>query len=316
MNRHTFALGGALLCACASQVRTQTVRSLFREECDEVEFAVPTTAEDVPASAGNTTAVMVRTVELGADRLQRHPSTSNETRTLLACAQMMRGEYEEARKTLQPLPATRNPGVGREAALLDSARFAVSACRAIVARRHLLEIFEKQTGMREFVERYGGLIGVSLPDPAMDLYESQLRDRTEKLEKACYRKRRNDPYEWERTEPTRQRLLRFLAEQVYNDAAGLLDRLPDRREADPDGAAAWLTSVAMGLMIVFSHSLDEIVPDNMRREQIQWHQQQAASVFDRALSESSRMRRRQEYDALIGALAEARVRTLKRIARS
>ena len=97
----------------------------------------------------------------------------------------------------------------------------------------MLEIFEKQTGMREFVERYGGLIGVSLPDPAMDLYESQLRNRTEELEKDCYRKRRNDPYEWERTEPTRQRLLRFLAEQVYNDAAGLLDRLPGRGGRSP-----------------------------------------------------------------------------------
>jgi len=305
-----------LACACATQLRTQTVRGVFRTECDDVEFAVPLTAEDVPARAGNKGAVMNRTVELGTDRLRRYPSTSNEIRTLLACAQLMRGEYEEARDTLQPLPASRSPGIGREAALLDSARFAVSACRTIVARRHLLEIFEQQTGMRPFVERYGGLVGVSLPDPDAESYELQLRNKTEELEKACYRKRRNDPYEWERTEPTRQRLLRFLAEQVYNDAAGLLNRLPGRGEADPDGAAAWITSVAMGLMIVYSYSLDEIVPDGMRREQIQWHQQQAASAFDRALLESSRMLRRKEYDALIAALENAKVRTLKRIARS
>ena len=167
--------------------------------------------------------------------------------------------------------------------------------------------------MADFVRRYGSFVGCELPSPDADDYEELVQDNTKRLEKLCFIEIVGDPHQMDVASRARSELRRLLAEQIYNDAAAIFQRIPDADPEARDGADIWLAAVGAALFINYSRSLDDVVPERLSAEQKKWHQELALAMFKRARSGSRRLLGTR-HAALHGALVEAERRTMLRIA--
>jgi hypothetical protein len=310
------ALLFALVAGCASLPTEGDIALSFRTELALSVIPIPDDPLVSPAPVRNAGEVMTDTIAMGEQLLAARrpdPQDSRYLRTLLSCAYLAKGDTEAARERIRGFRPRVVPGFSRDEKLTDSLRYAITGCRAIFVRSILEEVLEEQSGMKAFVRQYGSFVGCDLPSRDAEDYEEFVELNTKKLEKTCFVELAGDPHQMEVAARARGDLRRLLAEQIYNDAAAIFQRLPDPDPEAQDGADIWLAAVGAALFVNYSLSLDDVVPDNMSMEQKKWHQELALAMFKRA-REGSRRLLQTRHAALHGALVEAERRTMLRIA--
>ncbi len=305
-----------VVAGCASLPTEEDVALSFLTELSLSVIPIPDDPFVSPAPVRNADQVMTDTISMGEQLLAaRHPNLgdSRYLRTLLACAYLAKGDTKTARERIRGFRARVDPSFSRDERLTDSLRYAITGCRAIHVRTVLEGVFEEQSGMADFVRRYGSFVGCELPSPDAEDYEVLVQSNTKTLERICFIEIAGDPHEMEVAAKARGELRRLLAEQIYNDAAALFQRLPDPDPEAQDGADIWLAAVGAALFINYSRSLDDVVPERLSAEQKKWHQELALAMFKRARTGSRRLLETR-HAALHGALVEAERRTMLRIA--
>lgn len=276
-----------LACGCAS-TGSREIADSFRRERERVIVRVPNGAGVSPGAAVNASSVMAGTVA-ACERVLARKRGDEYASAILACARLIRGEAELAKATLAGHTPAVEESSQRAPLLFEAASFATSACRCIEARAALADVMDRGADVTAFLRRYGGLVGLEMPDPSLPDMEAKFLAGVEEWRRAHLSEVEGDPRALERTSANRRAVRRRLGEQLYNDTVGLLIRLPGIASDNAEGADLWLTQVACGLLITYSFQMPDILPPSLGEEQKQWLREQALGAYERAREAARRL---------------------------
>jgi hypothetical protein len=248
-----------------------------------------------PARAANAPAVMQETERAaraylamradGPPRPEWVPGAAEAyVRAILACALLAQGRTGDAREALMwrdehggihHLKARQEWELTRENIVIASAIYATAVCRSIEAREAADAFFAGKIGAEEFVRRYGTFAGMALGPPDSPEREKMVKLAAKNLAESCA--------PGEAGAKGRGELLRLLGEQVYNDAAAFLVRLPLPPDKGPRRAEeVWLAKVATKGITVYRYLIPDMLPVPLSSEQKAWQREQAFPVFKNA----------------------------------
>ncbi|HEX5136982.1 MAG TPA: hypothetical protein VFY93_08430 [Planctomycetota bacterium] len=266
----------SLVSACAT-LRTHDIADAFARDSAELVERFPTKADLDPARAANAPHVMLRTAQVARDFLEGRDGTSTTAayaRALLACAQLAQGQAKAARDTLRGLKPRMEEELTRENVVIACAIHATSLCRSIEARAAAVAFLEGRLPGEKFVEDYGSFAGLAIAEPGSPEHRKMVKLAAVALE-ACAP---GVAEPGESARKARANLLRTLGEQVYNDAASLVARLPP-----PHGPATaeevWLARVAVKGVTTYRYLIPDMLPDPLSPEQRAWQREQAFPLF-------------------------------------
>jgi hypothetical protein len=288
-----------LLASCTA-LRTHDIADAFAADAALVVDRVPTKADPDPARAANAPGVMLGTERAAREFLAGRrtaapppawtpPATEAYARALLACALLAQGRVIEGRDALRwiddggvvhQIRPRLEADLTRENVVVSCAVHAASLCRSIEARAAAERFLEGRLDAEAFARDYGSFAGLAIAEPGSPEHENVLKLAAKGLG-AC------SPGAAEPTEAARAAratLLRTLAEQVYNDAASLLARLPSAPLAPPAAEEVWLAKVAVRGATVYRYLIPDMLPDPLSADQKAWQREQAFPLFKRARS--------------------------------
>jgi len=277
----------ALLVGCATQVTIHDVTDSFRRDQAALCFDLPDMKDLRPLRFHEPAQPMAETIDLAQQFLARERMNMmnvNYARALLACSLLAQWRTEEAQAQVDRLgePPVGAPELQR--AVMEQARWAASACRAMEGRIAVDEMVRTEDGLVEFVETYGNYVGYVLPHNKHSRdYVSTLEMHVLDLQKSCFPPRPWGPRKLERRARKIREMRRMLAEQMYNDSATLLKRLRERTREKPHETDAYFAATLSGLYITLSLLSDDLVPRvTMVPAQKQWIREQALSTYEAA----------------------------------
>jgi hypothetical protein len=270
--------------ACQTRVHVVDVEAAFAADHAAMKLRVPRRTDRNPARAADPDQAMRRTTALARDYLaQRKGKTDRRNtyvRAILACALLARGQTVEARATVEEIRPRMEQILSRDNAIAMGTLSLVGACRAIEAHRALEQVVDGELEVEAFVRHYGSLAGVDLPDPDAPGYPALLAQAVERVRGRCV------PYndterELARVGRGRAELRRLIGEQIYNEAAALLETLPGPNAAREGVIERWLAASCVGLFIVYGQLMPDLVPVQISQAQKDWLLEQAQPLYVR-----------------------------------
>jgi hypothetical protein len=129
-----------------------------------------------------------------------------------------------------------------------------------------------------FVREYGSFAGLPIGAPDALEHDKMVKLAAANLEATCA----------PGAEPGRAQtaaradLRRALSEQVYNDAAALVARLPPAPEAARPAELVWLARVAVKGITIHRYLITDMLPVPLSAEQKQWQREQTLPLFNNA----------------------------------
>jgi len=293
-----------LMTACRG-VYAPDVAERFAQDFSHVRLRIPEENGDLdPARAE--AADMTGTIELAREDLRDDPGTSMHARyvrALLACAHLMRGETEQARRVVEGIKPNRDTRLVHEHQVINAALHAVSVSRSFQARRALGEVFQERLPIEAFLRRFASFAAIELPAPIAPAYDRMLGLAVERLRAECFLEVAGDPRAMESVHKRRAGLLRVLGEQIYNDTAALLVSLPE----DASAEAEWLSFLGVTTFVAYGRVFHEIVPMSLGLGQKQWQLEQADGMIQRAKKTAKRLHGRAIYGRFEKPLFQAEV---------
>lgn len=273
------ALLVAVLATACKSVYPPDVAASFSREFARARLRLIDKRDISPARVeGEAMVDTVRLARLYLEESDGDTISGQYVRALLACAYLMRGENLEASSLMRGIRPEQEYRVTHENAVKIATLYAVQACRAVEARRALDDLFAQDLETEDFIRRYGTFVGIRLPDPEAPSYPVVLEREAMILREATYIELAGDPRAMERLHESRTEYHRLVGEQVYNDAASLINRLPERAGADTE----WLQFLAVNLLLVYAELFDEVVPMSLSRAQKEWQLEQIDGYLQRA----------------------------------
>jgi hypothetical protein len=266
--------------ACAT-LRTHDVADAFAADAALLVERAPAKADLDPARAANAPGVM-----LGAERTAREflgardgdSTKAAYARALLACSLLAQGRAIDARDTLRGLKPRLEGELTRENVVIACAIHATSLCRSIEARAAAEGFLAGRLEADAFVRDYGSFAGLAVAEPGSPEHGKMVQLAASGL-LAC------EPGVDEPTaggRKARANLRRTLAEQIYNDAAALLARLPATPQRPVPPEEAWLAKVAVKGATTYRYLIPDMLPDPLSADQKAWQREQAFPLFARA----------------------------------
>jgi hypothetical protein len=250
-----------------------------------------------PARAANAPAVMLDTERTAREFLEgREGSAATTTayaRALLACALLSQGRARDARDALLGLRPRLEAELTRENVAIACAIHATALCRSIEARAAAEAFLAGKLPAETFVRDFGSFAGIAIAEPGAPEHERMARLAAKGLE-AC------EPGAAEPADAGRKaraQLRRALAEQIYNDAASLLARLPEPR-GPPPPEEVWLAKVAVKGVTAYRYLIPDMLPDPLSADQRAWQREQAFPLFVRARAVAGRFLSKDARDAV------------------
>jgi hypothetical protein len=291
-----------LLCAACATLRTHDITDAFAADAAHLVERPPTKADEDPARAGNAPGVMLETERLARDFLRREPqkpasgwtpsTTESYARALLACALLAQGYPAKARDAFRWTDRDGAPrhvkprlesDLTHENVVIACAIHAASVCRSIEARTALERFFAGSLPAVDFVKGYGSFAGLVVGEPGSPDAEKMTRLAAANLESTCA-PGVAEPDAGARK--ARAELLRVVSEQVYNDAASLLARLPPPPEGARPADEVWLAKVAVKSVAVYRYLIPDMLPEPLSPDQRAWQREQAFPLFKNARTAS------------------------------
>ncbi len=268
------------LAACAS-LRTHDIADTFAADAAHLVERSPTKADLDPARAANAPGVMLATERTARDFLvgrDRASTKSAYARALLACALLAQGRALDARDELRGLKPRLEHELTRENVVIACAIHATSLCRSIEAHAAAEGFLAGKLPAETFVRDYGSFAGLAVAEPGSPEHGKIVKLAAASLE-ACAP---GVAEPGESARKARANLRRTLAEQIYNDAASLLARLPATPQRSPGAEEVWLAKVAVKGATTYRHLIPDMLPDPLSAEQRAWQREQAFPLFARA----------------------------------
>ncbi len=272
-----------LLATGCSTLHTRDVAEAFAADAKGLVERVPTRADMDPARAANAPDVMRETERIARAYLESKGDGSapaTYVRALLACSLLAQGRPIHARDTLRGTKPQRDSELTAENIVVWCAIHATSVCRAVEARAAADAFLAGKLPAVDFVREYGSFAG--LPVAAPDAAEHDRREKlaAANLDASCAP---GDAAPTTAAVTARGEFLRALSEQLYNDAAALLARLPDPLPGKPRPADdVWLAKVAVKSVTVYRYLIPDMLPTPLSEEQKAWQREQAFPLFKNA----------------------------------
>jgi hypothetical protein len=267
--------------ACAT-LRSGDVAQAFAKDARALVERGPTKTDMDPARAANAPEVMRETERTAREYLRRRDDGSVPAayvRALLACALLAQGRAIDARDGLRGLKPRKEEELTRENVAVACAIHATSTCRSVEARAAAETFLAGKMPAEAFVRDYGSFAGLPVGAPDAPEHDKMARLAAANLDASCAPGEEKPPAV---AEKARAELRRTLSEQVYNDAASLLARMP----APPEGARAaeevWLAKVAVKGVTIYRYLIPDMLPVPLSDEQKNWQREQALPVFRNA----------------------------------
>lgn len=282
-----------LLCAaCATTLHTRDVANAFAKDAAALVERPPTKTDLDPARAANAPDVMKDAERDARDYLERKNDDSAHAayvRGLLACALLAQGRpadarqalrWKDARGAIRETKARVETELTHENTVAACSMHATAVCRSVEAREAAEAFLEGKLPAGDFVRDYGSFAGLQVGAPDAAEREKLLKLAASELEASCAPGVAEPPAA---TQKARAEFLRVLSEQIYNDAASLLARLP----GPPDkGARAadeiWLAKVAVKGVTIYRFLIPVMLPAPLSADQKAWQREQAFPVFKNA----------------------------------
>jgi hypothetical protein len=281
-----------LLCGCAGpRLHAKDVADAFAADAAALVDRQPEKADLDPARAANAADAMRETERAARTFLDGKTDDMMRTlhvRSLLACALVAQGRAADAREALawrdgkgvlRRVTVPAEPGLTPENAVIGGADAAVSVCRSVEAREAAERFFAGQLPAEEFVRRYGSFAGLPLGAPEVGDYEKTLQLVAANLAESCAP---GSAAPGPAAGKARSELRRVLGEQIYNDAATLLERVPAEPPRDAALRSAeqdWLARVAVRSATIYRYLIPDLLPTPLTAEQKEWQREQAVPFF-------------------------------------
>ena len=272
-----------LVAGCTTQVTVRDVHLAFRDDQAALRPALATSRNFAPLRMEGAEP-MARTIRLGEKYMaQRDRDDLNRdyVSALLACAYLTRGRTDDARKLALRLVVPPQNAPALERGVIERTKWLSGACHAMSGRLAVDAMVESESGVVEFLERFGSMAGYAMPRKHARDYLAQLERFTLDLQAVLFAPEPLSPRQLDARTRRIRELRRNLSEQVYNDAAALKQTLrsPDADELD---ASDEFFSIALSsLYVTISYLSDDLVPRvEMEPDQKQWLREQALSSYE------------------------------------
>jgi hypothetical protein len=258
----------------------------------------PERTDKDPARAANAAEAMRETERLARAYLAGRTDDTMRTshaRALLACALLAQGRpadardalaWRDAKGELRRVKVPAEPGLAPENAVIGGADAAVALCRSVEAREAAERFFAGTLAAEEFVRRYGSFAGLPL-GTAEASDDKTVKLLAANLASSCAP---GSAAPAAGAEKARGELRRVLGEQIYNDAATLLERVPaepPREAAARSAERDWLALVAVKGAALYRYVIPDLLPTPLTPEQKEWQREQALPYFANARARAS-----------------------------